>query len=195
MLNVGNVISDSYYQIPDVPIPGELFTSWTGTAIISQPANQWDVLDINGQPLPILPNTKVHLVAFEILDDLFGTAGDALKLGGSVADTNTYVASTAVIPAGGILVDQKLIVKPAVPYVVPNPGFTFKLWLHTGNAAPGTRTLQSLSQSPSAPSAPFPVRPKPTRINIQVIWSIVKTDLPNDIGLCKQHQRLLSGLQ
>lgn len=192
----GNLITTGYWQTPHV-MPGRVLAHWVGTAIITEPDIDWDVLDFLAKPLPIPPGTRLHAAKMQLHEDLSAPAGMAVKLGQSATDNSAYIVTTAGAGVNGIISAGVFRTEPATPFNV-NSGITFGLFAHSNNNAPGVgQRVQAAQTTPINTLSPASVRPKPVRLDVEIWWSR-PDDGPlssHDIRPCPLHERLLAGLQ
>lgn len=169
-----------------------------GAALIdSTPANAWDIVDLNGNPLILANNTRLADVGLGFLGDILGTANDQIKWGASASDGNTYVVNSFAIPAGGILPahDVQLLLNPWATVTVAT-GFTPRLFLHTGNVA-SVNTSRAAVVSPGSVIPVASTFAPPVVVQVRVVY-LSPTGGPkrsDPLFLSEQQQRRLIGLQ
>jgi hypothetical protein len=195
MQTTGNLITTGYWASPAI-IPGWVLSHWVGTAVVTEPDISWDLLDSEGRRLPAPVGTRIYATKFELFDNLSAPNGYALKLGGSATDTNAPVVSTAIAASGLI---SKGIFRNALstPFSVTT-AMTFGLYLHNSNAAPSAGQFAQASQTtPINTLSPASSRPKPVQIYAEIWWARPDDGslASMDITLCKEHQRLMAGVQ
>lgn len=196
--NLGNIITSGPWEV-NFTRPGYHTKNWVGMAVISTPAKEWQILDSNGETLPIPSGTIIEEVSLRIMDDLLGTSGSGLKVAASVTDTAPYVVKSPNAGADNVIIDQlsgpgsQTI--PATPYNV-TAGFIPKLFYHTNDTAPAGN-LQAFKTSGGNSLSPNSPKPRPVKVLVRVIWSIKDggPEISDDIRPCKEHARILQGLQ
>lgn len=168
--NVGNIIYSNNGALVQAD-PGWITVIWHGVALIGQPAKEWEILDSTNNPLVLTPGQKVRDLAFTVYQPCFGTAGDRIKVAGSVTDTAGYVVQSLAVDSNGFLVDQG---QQQISDVTLASPLTPKLYLHGSNADPGTRTLQGTNQSPEGAVVVPPNSPqlRPVRVDVRCVYQM-----------------------
>jgi len=190
--NLGNVIYGNNVGMVQAD-PGWITVIWHGVALIGRPAKEWAILDSTNQPLQVSAGQRIRDLAFTVYNPCVGTSGDRLKVAASFADVQPYVCQSLQVGTNGFLQDQGV---QQISDFTLIANFSPKLFLHSGNIDPGTRTLEGTNQSPVGATVAPPNSPqiRPVRVDVRVVFQMLvgAPTVDDGILLSREQERELN---